>query len=184
MTEPTTRIHLLAAGDEEELRLFEEVNRAYFARAVGDRGDDYFASFSDRHRALVQENEAGTSLRFLVRDGSGHLVGRVNLVDVADELPELGYRMAERAGGRGHARRAVTAALEAAAQHGVSAVKAMTTVGNTASRRVLEACGFRQVHHGEPATIEIDGRSEPVVHYTASLTATPGERPADPSEGF
>jgi hypothetical protein len=34
---------------------FERENRAYFAASIPDRGDDYFAHFESRHRALLAE---------------------------------------------------------------------------------------------------------------------------------
>ena len=79
-----TSIHLLTTEDEHEALAFERENRVFFARAVGDRGEDYFASFPQRHAGLVAENEAGTSMLFLVRNEQGRVVGRVNLGDLAD----------------------------------------------------------------------------------------------------
>jgi ribosomal-protein-alanine N-acetyltransferase len=98
------RSSLPTLEDEAELLAFELANRDYFARAVGDRGDEYFASFPDRLRSLVEENDAGTVMMFVVRDAGGRVVGRVNVVDILDGSADLGYRIAEDAGGRGYAR--------------------------------------------------------------------------------
>ena len=35
------------------LLAFERENRAYFAASIPDRGDDYFATFAERHRELL-----------------------------------------------------------------------------------------------------------------------------------
>lgn len=83
---PHLRIHLLTAADESDLLAFEITNRDFFAGAVGDRGDEYFRSFSDRHRSLVAENEAGTSMLFVVRDGDGRVVGRVTAMTTEGNL--------------------------------------------------------------------------------------------------
>lgn len=168
MTSGPVRIDLLTPADEEELYAFEVRNREFFARAVGDRGDDYFAEFAKRHRALLEENAAGTTAMFLVRDRDGRLVGRVNLVDIADGSAELGYRIAEDAGRRGYAREAVRLVLAAAAELGVHRVTAMTTVDNLASQRVLEAAGFVRVAGGQPAEVAIGDRTQPTVHFESA----------------
>jgi ribosomal-protein-alanine N-acetyltransferase len=167
----TVSISLLSPEDEAELLAFETENRAFFARAVGDRGDAYFAEFPKRHRALVEENETETSMLFLVRDADGTLVGRVNLLDTDTGSPELGYRIAERAGGRGYAREAVRLALAAASGRGVRRVRAKTTVENLASRRVLEASGFEPAD-GEPAELKVNGEPRPAVHYVRAITSS------------
>lgn len=165
VTRGTIRIDLLTAGDEAELLAFERDNREFFARAVTDRGDEYFAEFSRRHAALVAENETGTSMLFLVRNSDGRIVGRVNLLDVGDELPELGYRIGAADGGRGYAREAVRLALEAARERGVRRMSAMVTTDNLASRRVLEVSDFAR--SAEPA--RIDGVDKPALLYLKDL---------------
>jgi ribosomal-protein-alanine N-acetyltransferase len=168
VTSGPVRIDLLTPADEEELLAFEVRNREFFARAVGDRGDDYFAEFAKRHRALVEENAAGTTAMFLVRDRDGRLVGRVNLFDIADGSADLGYRIAEDAGGRRYAREAVRLVLAAAAERGVRRVTAMTTADNLASQRVLEVSGFVRVADGEPAELAIGDRTHPTLHFESA----------------
>ena len=72
----------------------------------------------------------------------GAIVGRVNLVDVADGSAELGYRIAERAAGRGLATAAVRQVCAlAVAEYGLSVLHAATTVVNVGSSTVLIALG-------------------------------------------
>lgn len=164
-----TRISPLSHADRDELLDFETKNRAYFARSVPDRGDAYFTGFDERLEHLLVLQEAGTDLFFVVRDESGAVVGRVNLMDVEDGSAELGYRIAETAAGKGHARAAVKLILTEAARVGVHVVRAMTTVDNVASQRVLEACGFDRVP-GEPAQVEgHGGRLQEAVHFRRRL---------------
>lgn len=138
------------------LLAFERANRAYFAASVPDRGDHYFAHFDERHRELMAEQAAGLChFHLLVEsDGGGEVLGRVNLVDVADGSAELGYRIAERATGRGLATAAVREVCAlAAAEYGLTGLRAVTTLDNAGSRGVLARTGFVPV--GE---IEVDGR--------------------------
>ncbi|MBH5336049.1 GNAT family N-acetyltransferase [Streptomyces pactum] len=158
-------IHLLRPDHAPALLAFERENRAYFAASVPDRGEEYFARFDERLRALLAEQEAG-SCRFHVLVGAGgEVLGRVNLVDVADGGAELGYRIAERAAGRGLATWAVRKLCERAAEeYGLTVLRAVTTLDNAASRAVLARTGFTVV--GET---RVAGR--PGLAYLHRLTA-------------
>lgn len=168
---PPIRIVLLTAADQADVLAFEQTNREFFAKAVGDRGDAFFAEFPRRLQALVDENDQGKSLFFVIRDALDEVVGRVNLADVDTGEPELGYRIAEAAGGRGYATEAVRLALRAAAIAGVRTVKAMATADNHASHQVLLANGFRRLDSGHPAELDVDGRLLDAEHFEAQLVA-------------
>jgi hypothetical protein len=43
----------LTAEHADAVLQFETVNRGYFAAAVPDRGDDFFADYPARHAALL-----------------------------------------------------------------------------------------------------------------------------------
>jgi len=128
------------------LLAFERENRDYFAASIPDRGDEYFAHFAARLHELLAEQAAGQHFFHVVADGGGAVLGRVNLVDVADGSAELGYRIAERAAGRGLATAAVREVCAlAVAEYGLSTLRAVTTLDNTGSRTVLARTGFRPV---------------------------------------
>jgi ribosomal-protein-alanine N-acetyltransferase len=121
---------------------FEQENRAYFAASISDRGDAYFVEFAERHRALLAEQDAGTCHFHLVIE-DGEVLGRVNLVDVADGSAELGFRIASKAAGQGLATAAVREVLAlAATTYGLTTVRAAAAVVNTGSRKVLTRNGF------------------------------------------
>ncbi|GHF97845.1 GNAT family N-acetyltransferase [Streptomyces filamentosus] len=127
---------------------FEAENRAFFAGRVPDRGDAYFADFDTRHRELVEAQEAG-ELHFhvLVAEG-GEVLGRINLNDVDPEAgtAELGYRLAEKATGRGLATYGVREVIRRAAEeYGLRRLTAVVSHGNDASRAVLARAGFGAV---------------------------------------
>ncbi|MFG2497070.1 GNAT family N-acetyltransferase [Streptomyces sp. NPDC048441] len=125
------------------LLAFERENREYFARSVPDRGDAYFAEFDARHEALLAEQAAGSCQFHVLVDSEGTVVGRVNLLDLADGEAELGYRIAESAAGRGLATAAVRQVCGLAADtYGLSALRAATDAGNAGSRAVLVRTGF------------------------------------------
>lgn len=149
------------------LLAFERENRAYFARHVPDRGDAYFDDFDARHEALLAEQTAGTCHFHLLVGGDGEVLGRVNLVDVADSEAEIGYRIAETATGRGLATSAVRQVCGVAgAEYGLRALRAATDAENAGSRAVLARAGF--VVTGE---VDVDGHGRTEVHYRRATAA-------------
>ncbi|MFF5586567.1 GNAT family N-acetyltransferase [Streptomyces hygroscopicus] len=131
---------------------FELANRAYFAASVPDRGDDYFAQFTDRYNALLAEQEAGICAFYVLIAEDGSVLGRFNLVDIEDHTAELGYRVARQAAGRGVATATVRELCPlAAARHGLRTLRAAATHQNAASRKVLVKAGFVPVGPADPA---------------------------------
>ncbi|WFE33010.1 GNAT family N-acetyltransferase [Micromonospora sp. WMMD975] len=133
----------LAAHHAPAVLRFERENREYFARWVPDRGDDYFADFAARHAGLLDEQARGTCRFHVLLDDDGAVLGRFNLVDVADGSAELGYRVAARAAGRGLARHGVRRVCELARdEYGLRRLVADAALANPASLAVLRGTGF------------------------------------------
>ena len=77
-------VERLRVGHTVALLAFERANR------------DYFAHFDERHRSLLSEQAAGLHHLHLVVDDGGEVLGRVNLVDVADGVPSWGFGLPRR----------------------------------------------------------------------------------------
>lgn len=154
----------LRPEDAPALLAFERENRAYFAASVSDRGDEFFARFDEMLRDRLAEQEAGLCRFHVVVGTDGEVLGRVNLLDVADGTASLGYRVAERATGRGLATRAVldVCAL-AAGPYGLTALRAAAALDNVASRTVLARTGFTVT-----GRTQLPGR--PALTYVRDLT--------------
>ncbi|GAA3467225.1 GNAT family N-acetyltransferase [Nonomuraea roseola] len=158
----------LRSDHASALLAFERENRAYFAASIPDRGDAYFAEFDARHAALLDEQAAGVIHFHVLVDGDGVILGRVNLVDVADGSAELGYRIAKSASGQGLATTAVRRVCAlAATEYALTTLRAATTLDNLASQTVLARTGF--VATGETV---LDGR--PALEYTLELSRFAG----------
>ena len=97
----------LHAGHAPAVLAFELANRQYFAAFISDRGDEFYDQFTERHRALLAEQEAGTGAFYVLVAGDASVLGRFNLVFAEDGAAELGYRVAQHAAGRGVATAAV-----------------------------------------------------------------------------
>ncbi|MEU6685672.1 GNAT family N-acetyltransferase [Streptomyces sp. NPDC046832] len=155
----------LGAKHAEALLAFERENRAWFARTVPDRGDAFFtaAGFAARLRALLDEQHARVCRFHVVLAEDGELIGRVNLMDLVDGSAELGYRVGQRAAGRGVATAAVAQVCRlAVTDYGLTSLTAVTTLDNAASLRVLTRSGFTRVEN-----TTVDGR--PGVRYERRL---------------
>jgi [ribosomal protein S5]-alanine N-acetyltransferase len=130
---------------------FELANRAYFAASISDRGDEYFDQFTERHNDLLAEQETGACAFHVLVDADGSVLGRFNLYDIADGTAVLGYRVAQRAAGRGVATAAVRELCRlAASQYGLRTLRAATTHENVASQKVLIKAGFVPVGPADP----------------------------------
>ena len=144
----------LRAGHAPAVLAFELANRAYFAASVSDRGDEFYDQFTERHNALLAEQEAGTGAFYVLVAEDGSVLGRFNLYRLRDGTAELGYRVAERVAGRGVATAAVRELCRlAVSRHGLRELRAATSNANVASRKVLTKAGFVPAGPADPADL-------------------------------
>jgi ribosomal-protein-alanine N-acetyltransferase len=142
----------LRADHAAAVLAFERENRAYFARSISDRGDDYFARFTEGFTALLAEQEAGTGAFHVLVADDGSVLGRFNLLFAGDGTAELGFRVAQHAAGRGVATATVQELCRvAAARYGLRRLRAASARANTASQRVLTKAGFVPAGPADPA---------------------------------
>jgi len=148
----------LRADHAPAVLAFELANRAYFAASISDRGDEFFDQFTERHSALLAEQEAGTGAFYVLVAEDGSVLGRFNLVFAGDGTAELGYRVAQHVAGRGVATATVQDLCQvAAARHGLRTLRAATSRENAASQKVLARAGFVPVGPAGPA--DLGGKS-------------------------
>jgi len=166
----------LCRGDLDALLAFETENRAFFEARINARPAAYYSREGVAAAIAAAEADAaiGLGFQYLVRDGAGHLVGRVNLSRVRRphyHSAELGYRIGEAFNGRGHASEAVRLMLALAFDaFGLRRIEAIAMAGNAGSIRVLERNGF--VCFGRSsASFELGGQWHDTLHF---------ERHADP----
>ena len=133
---------------------FELANRVYFAASVSDRGDEFYDRFTERHAALLAEQEAGIGAFYVLVAGDGSVLGRFNLYRFEDGTAELGYRVAQHVAGRGMATASVRELCGlAAARYGLRTLKAATSRENATSQKVLARAGFIPVGPADPADV-------------------------------
>jgi ribosomal-protein-alanine N-acetyltransferase len=142
----------LRADHAAAVLAFELENRAYFALSISDRGDDYFARFTEGFTALLAEQEAGVGAFHVLVADDGSVLGRFNLLFAGDGTAELGFRVAQHAAGRGVATATVQELCRvAAARYGLRRLRAASARANTASQRVLTKAGFVPAGPADPA---------------------------------
>ena len=141
----------LRADHAPAVLAFELANRAYFATFVSDRGDDFYDRFTERHNALLAEQEAGICAFHVLVGEDGTVLGRFNLYDLEDGTAELGYRVAQHVAGRGVATAAVRELCRVAvARYGLRTLRAAATQDNVASQKVLVKAGFVPTGPAQP----------------------------------
>jgi len=144
----------LRADHEPAVFAFELANRAYFAASISDRGDEFYDQFTERHSALLVEQEAGSGAFYVLVDEDGSVLGRFNLYDINDGTSELGYRVAQHVAGRGVATATVRELCRlASARVGLRELRAATARENVASQKVLTKAGFVPVGPAGPADL-------------------------------
>jgi len=142
----------LRADHAPAVLAFELANRGYFAASISDRGDEYFGQFTDRHGAMLAEQQAGTGAFHVLVADDGSVLGRFNLIFTGDGTAELGYRVAQHVAGRGVATATVRELCQlAAARYGLRTLRAATSCENAASRKVLTKAGFVPAGPADPA---------------------------------
>ncbi|HEY3610411.1 MAG TPA: GNAT family N-acetyltransferase [Pseudonocardiaceae bacterium] len=168
-----SELQRLRADHDAAVLAFELANRAYFAASISDRGDEFFAQFAERHRALLAEQEAGIGAYYVLVADDGSILGRFNLYRCQDGTADLGYRVAQRVAGRGVATATVQELCRlAAVDHGLRTLRAATSHGNLASQKVLSKAGFVPTGPADPA----DLGGEPGTWYQRSLGDGQGDR--------
>ena len=144
----------LRADHADAILAFELANRAYFAASISDRGDEFFDRFADRHSALLAEQQGGIGAYYVLVADDDSILGRFNLFRIGDGTAELGYRVAQRAAGRGVATATVRELCQLAAErHGLRTLTAATSRDNVASQKVLIKSGFVPAGPADPAHI-------------------------------
>ena len=158
----------LHAGHAPGVLAFELANRAYFVASVSDRGDEFYDQFTERHSALLAEQEAGICAFYVLVAEDGSVLGRFNLYHLEDGTAKLGYRVAQHVAGRGVATATVRELCRlAAARHGLRTLRAATARENAASQKVLTKAGFVPAGPADPA----DLGGKPGTWYQRDLAA-------------
>ncbi|WP_370540778.1 GNAT family N-acetyltransferase [Brachybacterium sp. FME24] len=144
---------LLGPGDAPALLELELRNREQLLVGAPAREEAWFTEAGQRTAIAqaVADRETGRSLPLAIRleeDGASRLVGRLNIAGItrgAAESASLGYWVDHDEAGRGIATQAVRAAIAVAfGGLGLHRLQAEVQVGNDASARVLEHCGFAE----------------------------------------
>jgi ribosomal-protein-alanine N-acetyltransferase len=162
----------LRADHAPAVLAFELANRAYFAASISDRGDDFFDQVTERHSALLAEQEAGVGAFYVLVAEDGSVLGRFNLVFAGDRYGGTRLPVAQHVAGRGVATATVRDLCQlAAARHGLRTLKAATSRENAASQKVLAKAGFVPVGPAGPA--DLGGKSG--TWYQRNLAAGPAE---------
>lgn len=122
--------------------------------------------FEQLHLNLLNEQNTGNAIFYLMKNEEESIVGRLNLIDMdkTNKTGHLGYRVGKNYIGQGIASQAVKLLLKAAPDLNIRQIQAKTTETNQASQKVLEKSGFSQVEEMDEE-IDFNGEQVKFVHY-------------------
>ena len=156
-------LQLLRLDHAAAVLAFERENRAYFAAAVPDRGDEFFAEFDTRYAQLLAWQADGTDYFHLLVDRKRRGGGAGEPFEVVDGSAELGYRIARKAAGQGIGHGGGAQGARARRhEYGLTRLRARVTLDNPASRKVLE-------HNSFVAVGELTLNGKPAISYVCEL---------------
>ncbi len=159
-------------GDGLRLRPFTEADAPRVVEACSDETTQHWLGrmpspyTADDALAWIRSHTerlaTGTAVTWAVTDpATDQVLGAVNVFDIAETDAEVGYWSHPDARGRGVTRTGVRLVTSwAFAELGLRRVRAVAAVDNTASRRVIEASGFRQTGEERLATFVRDGLAD------------------------
>ncbi|KMK75502.1 GNAT family N-acetyltransferase [Alkalihalobacillus pseudalcaliphilus] len=160
-------IEYLKKEDEKSLFDFEVQNRSFFETMIPSRGEAFYqvSEFQQRHQLLLEEQERGESLFYLIKDQKKRIIGRMNVTDIKTSEAELGYRLGQEVVGKGIATQALAKLInELSTNQLVTKLKAKTTSNHFASQKVLEKNGFIKVEESADS-FKFLGEDVYFVHY-------------------
>jgi RimJ/RimL family protein N-acetyltransferase len=142
----TRRLRLRRLCEDDHAFLIDLLNQPSFVRFIGDRG----VRTAEQAKRYVRDGPAasyerhGFGLLCVELKRGGTPIGICGLLrrDVLED-PDVGFAFLPDHWGRGYAREAAQAVLDAARERlGLERVAAITSLDNAASIRLLEALGF------------------------------------------
>lgn len=157
-------------ADIVQLLEFELKNRRFFETHINARPPGYYSpdGVAQAIETALVDAAHDRAYQFLLRDETGELVGRVNLTGVRRahfHSAILGYRIAEDAGGKGHASEAVRQIVGMAfGELNLRRIEADARAGNAASLRVLVRNGFTEYGRSK-RSFELAGRWYDRLHF-------------------
>ena len=137
---------LLTPEDATELLSLETQEREWFEQYIEARPKHFYTSEGiAQHIVECLALNAQRRMNPLIIRDKGAIVGRANLRDMRDGHGKVGYRIAEQACGQGIAQRALHQLMhDARCVYRLHTLKAIVSLDNHASVRVLEKVGFEK----------------------------------------
>lgn len=138
----------LKMTDAQALLDFEVRNREWFESHIDARSPSFYSlqGVTDHIVSYLSDFAIGNWHPFVIEDSSQRIVGRANLksIDASTESAQVGYRIDQRACGKGLATLALRHLIqEARMRWGLAQLVAYAFRENAGSRKVLARCGFK-----------------------------------------
>jgi len=135
----------------DSLCQFEMANRTWFESLIATRGDDFYSyqGVKDHITSCILAANAGKSYAGVLVD-NGAIIARGNIKDIdsKNNTCTVGYRVAEKSTGKGHAGYCLSELINKAnTLYKITNVEAKVLDNNPASIAVLKKQGFNMINH-------------------------------------
>lgn len=132
--------------DTERLRIYPASREQMEAAIASEQDEELKKAYAEMLDGRIRNpDQWAWYAMWMIEQNDGTHIGDLCFKGLQDDgIAEIGYGILEEYQGKGYATEAVQAACRWAFQHAeVKALDAEADVGNVASQRVLEKCGFR-----------------------------------------
>lgn len=132
--------------DTERLRIYPASREQMEAAIASEQDEELKKAYAEMLDGCIRNpDQWAWYAMWMIEQNDGTHIGDLCFKGLQDDgIAEIGYGILEEYQGKGYATEAVQAACRWAFQHAeVKALDAEADLGNVASQRVLEKCGFR-----------------------------------------
>ena len=164
------QLKVLQTEHWQRLLEFELDNQQWFEKWISPRPEGFYQRqvFLQNIKSLVRQSPDANYAMYLYFDAQ-HILGRFNIINIDQKIAEIGYRLAERATGKGIATTGLQALMvEAKNRLKLQQLTARVTIDNLASQKVLLNNGFVQ-QQSTDNFILVNAVEIEVLHFSVQL---------------
>ena len=95
----------------------------------------------------IEDENNGKAIRFVITlKGDDEPIGAIDVVNMHDNVPEVGYCLSRKCWGKGYMTEACKAFVEYLYELGYKKILIRADIRNVGSNKVIEKCGFKFTH--------------------------------------
>ncbi|MCJ8301013.1 MAG: GNAT family N-acetyltransferase [Pseudomonadales bacterium] len=164
------QLQVLQTEHWQTLLKFELDNQQWFEKWIEPRSKGFYQrqNFLQNIKNLVRQRPDADYAMYLLLDAK-NILGRFNIINIEQKKAEIGYRLAERATGKGIATTGLQALMvEAKNKLKLQQLTARVAIDNIASQKVLLNNGFVQQQSADNYVL-VNAVEIEILHFSVQL---------------